>query len=109
MVDSLVDALKSHDGYKQHLVADVAPVAECIVAEYNANVQSATNSALRNESVVDEPTPRTPWNVRAALDARMSAEHEGTARTYSPIVRKESRGSPNPSYSSSSTGTSTHG
>ena len=30
VLDALLDALKNHDGYKQHLVASIAPVAERI-------------------------------------------------------------------------------
>ena len=46
VVDTLVPALKNHNGCKQHLVGCIAPVAERITAQYNANVQSATISAL---------------------------------------------------------------
>ena len=38
VVDLLVAALKSYNGYEQHLVACVATVAEHIAAEYSANV-----------------------------------------------------------------------
>ena len=60
VVDALVDAVKDHQGYKQHLNTCMAPVAERIAAEYAANVQSATISVLRNESVAGDQGTRAP-------------------------------------------------
>ena len=48
VVDALVAVLTYSDGSKQYLTDNAAPVAERIAAEYAANVQSATISALRN-------------------------------------------------------------
>ena len=63
MVDALVDAFKDHEVNKQHLIAYMIPVDERIAAEYVASVQSATISALRNESVVSELEPCTTPKV----------------------------------------------
>ena len=106
VVDVFVTALKDHEGYKQHLVACVAPVAERIADEYSANVQSATISALRNESVVGEPAT---GNARAVPDKLTSVEHEDTRATRSTKARKKGPRSSISSDSNTSRSASTHG
>ena len=51
VVDVLVISLKNHEGYEQRMQGCMAPVVECVSAEYAANIQSAIISALRSESV----------------------------------------------------------
>ena len=110
MVDSLVDALKSHDGYKQHLVAcALHRWLSASLPSTAKNVQSATISALRNESVIDETAPCTPRNGRTARNTCTYVEHKGTARTRNHTVRKESPESPSSSGSATAKEISTRG
>ena len=57
---ALIDGLKDHESYKQHLARSMTPVAERIAAEYAVNVLSASISVLRNESVASDAETRTP-------------------------------------------------
>ena len=44
-------ALKTHEGYEQHIMVCKAPVAEHIAAEYTSRFQSISGTKIPNRSV----------------------------------------------------------
>ena len=76
--DSLVIALKNYDGSKQHPNACIISVAERIIVNYLASVQSMMIGALRSYSIKYDLAQRTSFNSSKAEPAPAQRERAAT-------------------------------